>query len=143
MHEVERLALFAAALVGLAVSSYFTGVTYGLLPADWGAIPRFCRLEERTCRQIVETREARVFGVPNSVLGVAYYLILGAVAVRGGSLPDPWPALLLAVAWGTVVLGAYLTYRLLAVLKVPCPLCLFSHGLNLGIALFLTRSLAT
>ena len=135
---MDRVVLFVAALAGLAVSSYFTGVTYGVLPTDWRAIPRICRLEAKTCRQIIDTREARVFGVPNSLLGVAYYLVLGFVAVRGAPLPAPWPALLLAAAWGTVALGVYLTYRLLFVLRVPCPLCLFSHALNLGIALFLT-----
>lgn len=137
---VDPLALLVAALAGLAVSSYFTGVSYGFLPADWGLIPRFCRLEGRTCRLILDTREARVFGLPNSVLGIVYYAVLLVVSARGGRLEEPWATLLLAVAWGTVVLGAYLTYRLLAVLRVPCPLCLFSHALNLGIALFLTRS---
>ncbi len=142
MHGVDQLVLFVAALAGLAVSSYFTGVSYGLLPADWRVIPRVCRLEARTCRQILDTREARVFGVPNSAVGMAYYLVLGLAAALGDRLPAPWPALLLAAAWGTVALGGYLTYRLLAVLRVPCPLCLFSHALNLGIALLLTRSIA-
>jgi uncharacterized membrane protein len=139
---VDQLALFIAGLAGLAVSSYFTGVTYGHLPADWGFVPRACRLEARTCHQILDTREARVFGLPNAVLGMVYYAVLLAVAARGVRLSEPWATLLLAVAWGTVGLGVFLTYRLLAVLRVPCPLCLFAHALNLGIALLLTRSIA-
>lgn len=124
------LAIGLLAAVGLAIASYFTAVAYRWTTPDVRWIPAFCRLEERTCATVVFTPSARVFGPPNSLLGQAFYaaLLAGAVA---GRLADPllWP-LYLAASLVTVGLGAYLSYALLFVLRVPCPLCFASHGIN-------------
>lgn len=124
------VAIGLLAAVGLAIASYFTAVAYRWTQPDVRWIPSFCRLEERTCATVVFTPSARVFGPPNSLLGLTFYAALLAGAAAGW-LADPrlWP-LYLAASLATVGLGAYLSYALLFVLRVPCPLCFASHGIN-------------
>jgi len=132
-----RALIFLLALLGLAIATYFTGVAYRLIPPDTRYIPRVCRLGEDTCRKVVDTPRARVFGVPNSLLGMIYYVALMALAVAGTA--PPWLDLAYRlVAWGTVALGVFLTYSLLFITRVPCVLCFTSHALNLVIAIILT-----
>lgn len=125
------------AAAGLLVSTYFTAVAYRWIRPDARWIPRFCRMGERTCASIVFTPRARVFGLPNSVLGQLFYLALLAGAPLGllGQ-----PALFLLYLGGsllTVVLAVYLTYSLLFITRVPCVLCFTSHGINTVICLLL------
>lgn len=118
------------AAVGLAIASYFTAVAWRWTKPDVRWIPSFCRLEERTCASVVFTPSARVFGPPNSLLGQVFYAALLAGAAFG-RLTDPqlFP-LYLGASLVTVGLGIYLSYALLFVLRVPCPLCFASHGIN-------------
>jgi uncharacterized membrane protein len=99
MHGV----LILLSVVGLYISLYFSLVYYGLMGTRNRLVPAFCRMEEDACQLVVHHSDARVLGVPNSVLGAGYYSLFSRV-------------------------------------KVLCPLCLFSHGLNLVIAAFLTLS---
>ena len=124
------LAIGSLAAVGLVIASYFTAVAFHWMTPDARWIPSFCRLEERTCASVVFTPSARVFGPPNSLLGQLFYLALLAGTVSDW-LTDPrlW-ALYLGVSLLTVGLGVYLSYALLFVLRVPCPLCFTSHGIN-------------
>jgi uncharacterized membrane protein len=118
-------------LVGIAISSFFTGVAYHWVRPDTRWIPAVCRMGEQTCATIVFTPRARVFGVPNSVLGQLFYVTLAIVAITGG-LDAPLVRLAVLGASGvTVVLGLYLTYSLLFVTRVNCVLCFTSHALNL------------
>ena len=74
------------------------------------------------------TPRARVFGLPNSVLGQLFYLALLAGAPLG--LLD-WPALFmlyLGASLLTVVLAVYLSYSLLFITRVPCVLCFTTHA---------------
>ena len=123
-------------LIGFLISSYFTAVSYRWIRPDEKWIPAFCRLGERTCATIVFTPRARVFGLPNSVLGQVFYaaLVIGALTGRfeGGPL-----TLYLLASLVTVVLGAYLTYSLLFLTRVPCKLCFTSHFINLVIFIML------
>ena len=123
-------------LIGFLISSYFTAVSYRWIRPDEKWIPAFCRLGERTCVTIVFTPRARVFGLPNSVLGQVFYaaLVIGALTGRfeGGPL-----TLYLLASLVTVVLGAYLTYSLLFLTRVPCKLCFTSHFINLVIFIML------
>lgn len=135
-----RLLILLLAAAGLLLAAYFTGVTYRLIPADAPCIPRVCRLKEESCRRIVDTPRARVFGVPNSLLGMGWYLALAGLAAAGGAPPGLAAACEVA-AWGTVALGAFLTWSLLREIRVRCVLCFAAHALNLGIALVLTRAL--
>lgn len=126
----------ALAMVGLGIASYFTAVTYGWMRADSTLIPRLCRMERDTCAYVLETPQAKVFGLPNSALGIVYYLLVLSRCASGPWAPI-WESALLASALLTVALGAYLTYSLLYRLRVTCPLCLLSHAANALIALLL------
>ena len=67
-------------LAGLADSLYFTFAYYGRIrKARW--VPEIlCAREGSSCVTVVQTPYARVFGVPNSLLGILYYMAVIAVA---------------------------------------------------------------
>jgi uncharacterized membrane protein len=138
----------ALAAVGLYIAAYFTLVYYDVLEANTRLMPRVCRLEKRTCQTVLSTRFARVFGVPNSLLGVAYYIVVIVLVSTGwiragggvfiGSIGVEIGVAVLIVAWFTVLLAAFLAYSLFFIIKVPCPLCLAAHTINLALAVLLT-----
>lgn len=134
--------LIALSVVGLLISSYFTAVAYRWVPPDARWIPSFCRMDEKTCASIVFTPEARVFFVPNSALGLLFYLAIMAGAIFGWIYgPEPLSAAYVVASALTVSLGVYLSYALLFVNRVACPLCFTSHGINLVIFLVLVFGL--
>ncbi|MFQ5696346.1 MAG: vitamin K epoxide reductase family protein [Terriglobia bacterium] len=110
-------------LLGLANSLYFTLVYYGRLESREVPVA-FCRRSERTCLTILHTPYARVFGVPNSLLAIGFYLLTGLVA--GLALAEALPRWLwlvnLVVAAGAVLLAPYLVWSLVARLKTWCRL---------------------
>lgn len=126
-------AIAALAAAGLVIASYFTAVAWRWTPPDARWIPAFCRLETRTCAAVVFTPSARVFGPPNSLLGQIFYVALLAGAAAGW-LTDPrfW-ALYVGASLATVGLGVHLSYALLFVLRLPCPLCFASHAINAAV----------
>ena len=125
------------AAVGIAISTYFTAVAYRWVRPDTRWIPAFCRMGEKTCASIVFTPRARVFGLPNSVLGQAFYLALLAGLPLGLLDRPPLAALYLGASLLTVGLAVYLSYSLLFITRVPCVLCFTSHGINTVIFLLL------
>lgn len=125
------------AIVGLYIASYFTLVYYGLIGANTKLMPRVCQLEERTCQTVLGTRFARVFGVPNSLLGVFYYIAVVTIVLNGWNAA-PVGIALVVVAWFTVALGLFLAYSLFFIIKIPCPLCLAGHAINLTVAILLS-----
>ena len=124
------------AVVGLSVSTYFTAIAYRWVQPDARWIPTFCRMDEKTCASVVFTPQARVFGLPNSVLGQVYYLVL-LVGVGSGWIEGAVLYALLAASTLTVGLALYLSYSLLFVLRVPCRLCFTSHSLNIALCALL------
>ena len=115
--------LLGLAGVGLALSSYFTLAYYGWIEAH--ALPAaFCRREERSCVTVLQTPYARVFGVPNSLLGLLLYLLVGGLAAF--SLTGALPAWLWKVSFAgavlAVALAPYLIWALVAQLKTWCRL---------------------
>ena len=123
--------LVGLCLIGFGISSYFTGVAYHWVRPDTVWIPAICRMGEQTCATIVFTPRARVFGVPNSVLGLLFYATLGTVTMSGGLDETLVRVVLLCAGGVTVLLGLYLTYSLLFVTRVNCVLCFTSHAINL------------
>ena len=115
--------LLLLAGMGLANAIYFTLLYYRIVKPDSRKIPLFCSMEERTCEAVVFTRYGRIFYVPNSLLGIIFYLlIIGGAAskfVTGRYLMIDYA---LAGSGFTIVLGVYLIYALLVKLKTPCPL---------------------
>ena len=132
---IEFVIVFLS-IIGFLISSYFTAVSYRWIRPDEKWIPAFCHLGERTCATIVFTPRARVFGLPNSVLGQVFYVALVIGALTGLFEYDVLNLYLLASVV-TVVLGMYLTYSLLFLTRVPCKLCFTSHFINLVIFIML------
>ena len=127
------LVLVTLCAVGFVISGYFTGVTFRWVKPDARWIPPVCRLDRDTCALVVFTPQARVFGPPNAVLGLVFYLMLAAATLVGG-LDEPRIRLAMLGATGlTALLGLFLTYSLLWVIRVRCVLCLSSHVVNLAL----------
>jgi len=136
MNAARYLAVFLSA-IGLYIAAYFTLVYYGLIRANTKLMPNVCQLEEHSCQTVLGTRFARVFGVPNSLLGVGYYVVVISVLLIGWTT-SPVAIAMLAVAWFTVALGLLLAYSLFFIIRIPCPLCLTAHTINLTLAILLT-----
>ena len=148
---ILRLFIVLLSLVGLADSLYFTFAYYGRIrKARW--VPEtFCAREGSSCVTVVRTPYARVFGIPNSLLGILYYVALLAWIgfaprhlnisghiFRSFETVGLW---LLGASLLTVLLGFYLVYALRRVLGVHCPLCYAAHAIN--VALFVLLILAS
>lgn len=129
-HSVAiRLAVALLALAGLGDALYFTFAYYGRVKkARW--VPAIlCAREGSNCVTVVQTPYARVFTVPNSLLGIVYYVLLILWTMAGSSLPAlRWA--LLGASVGAVVLGFYLIYSLRRKLYTHCPLCYAAHAIN-------------
>ncbi len=115
--------MLGLALVGAALSTYFTLAYYGWIEAH--ALPAaFCRREERSCLTVLQTPYARLFGVPNSLLGLLLYLaVIALVALALMGTPPPWLYWgVLAGAAFSVLLAPYLIWALVARLRTWCRL---------------------
>ena len=117
--------MFFLPFLGLLISIYFTGVYYGWFSPDVFWIPKICRLERESCLTVLETPRAKIFGIPNSVFGIAIYIYI---------LLDQF---FFNPVWGLILIGfalirsVYLAYSLIFITKVPCVLCFTSHLVNL------------
>ena len=122
--------LVSLATVGLAISTYFTSVAFHWITPDTRWIPSFCRMDSKSCASVIFTPSARVFGPPNSLLGQMYYAAL-LITIGLDWLVDArvW-RIFVASSLVTLGMAVYLSYTLLVTLKVPCPLCFASHGIN-------------
>lgn len=123
--------------IGLVVAGAMT-LQYYRIPSEGRRKSAFCSTDGGPCSSVLETPQARVFGVPNSLLGIAYYLAMPAAVglwrfcgARGWLI-----AAFLATAAG-VIFGVYLAHALLFRLRIPCRLCWTSHGINLALLVLL------
>jgi uncharacterized membrane protein len=107
----------------MALSLHFTLAYYGRIQSP-AVPPALCRQEERACLTILRTPYARLFGVPNAVVGLAFYLLtaVGAGLTLAGRLPLWLWELNVALAAVAVLLAPYLVWALVARLKVWCRL---------------------
>lgn len=120
-------------VVGLWISIYFTGVFYKWFSPGVFWIPRVCQLEEKSCLLVLETPRAKIFGIPNSVFGIAMYLyVLFDLAFF-----PPYFGLVLCVL--ALIRSIYLAYSLIFITKIPCPLCFTSHIINFCLVLFYSK----
>jgi uncharacterized membrane protein len=133
----DGLLLFLS-LIGFLISLYFTLVYYRRIPANYYLVPRICRMKESACQTVLSTKDARLFGIPNSALGVLYYGVVFLVTVAGGwQEVDAMHGFILWISILVVLLSLYLSYSLLFRIKIMCPLCFVSHAINILIALLL------
>ena len=136
---VLRGLILLLSLAGLLDALYFTLAYYGRVKKARWVPASLCAPESSNCVSVVRTLYARIFGVPNSLLGSVYYLsLLGWTLAGGGGSPAVGAAawlrgtawLLIIVGAGAVLLGFYLIHALWRVLHVHCPLCYAAHAVN-------------
>ena len=145
---IIRILIVFLSIVGLANALYFTFAYYGRIKkARW--VPEIlCAREGSSCVTVVQTPYARVFGVPNSLLGIIYYVAVIAGAATDWSYGTNWgihladifmgPSSLIKLAGAvTVVLGFYLIYALRRKLHTHCPMCYLGHAINATLFLLL------
>jgi uncharacterized membrane protein len=141
VHPILGTLTVVLSLVGLGDAIYFTLAYYGRVEnARW--VPEIlCAREGSSCVTVVKTEYARVFGWPNSLFGMGYYLVLigwtfippdglAAADLKVPALTFLLRFLLTAASAVTVVLGAYLVYALREKLHTDCPLCYLAHVIN-------------
>jgi uncharacterized membrane protein len=146
---VLRVLINVLCLAGLANALYFTFAYYGRIKkARW--VPEIlCAQEGSTCVRVVQTPYARLFGVPNSLLGIVYYMLVMAWTMQSRTAAiklrfHPFAhvisvgmALLILVSMGTMVFGSYLIYALRRKLHVDCLLCYTAHAINTAVFVLL------
>ncbi len=115
------------AVVGLGISVYMTLAYYRRFRQGHGVA---CPVRG-ACASVLETEQARVFGVPNSLLGILFYAgTLGCLAGRQATGRTEWIAAAFAGAVLATGFGVALAYALLFRLRLSCPLCWTSHAIN-------------
>lgn len=130
--------IFALALTGSAISVYFTLAYYGRVKKSRWVPEILCAREDSSCATVVQSPYARVFGLPNSLLGIFYYATLIGWIAAGSTLQAVWLGwALVAVSVITVLLGFYLIYALRRILRIGCPLCYTAHAINAALLVLL------
>jgi uncharacterized membrane protein len=127
--------------IGLVISLYFTLVTYRLMSPDQRFIPKFCRMADNACAAIVDTPQARLLGVPNSLLGIVYYIGVILSVTSSFRTSTFLYAGEIGISVATIVMGGYLVHSLRRVLKVSCVLCMTGHLVNACILVLLIAGL--
>ncbi len=133
---MESFLLLLLAVVGLLIALYFVLVYYGLLRPDTRLVPAVCRMSDDSCQLVIRHPDAHIFGLPNAVYGVGFYLLV-IVSILFPDISFLHTAVLV-VSWISVAVGIYLIYSLFFKIKIPCPLCLTAHGINIVLAVVLT-----
>ena len=134
----------ALALAGLVIAVYFTLAYYGRVKKARWAPEILCAPEGSSCVAVVATPYARVFGMPNSLVGIVYYLTVVGWAVAGQRLSIVLSGaalslllVLIAASALAVILGFYLIYALRRKLRTDCPLCYAAHAINAALLVLL------
>jgi len=133
---VHRIIVGMLACAGFLISLYFSIASQGSASRIERYVPQFCRIDPASCARLLQTAEARLFGIPNSYLGLLFYTAL----IGSTLLSSLWQQLHFMLFFGSflaVCAGVYLTYVLLIRMKIRCMLCLASHAINLLIFLVL------
>lgn len=147
---MKVFSLAGLALAGLAISIYFTLAYYGRIRNARWVPAALCAREESSCVAVLRSRYARLFGVPNSLLGTVFYLAVIGWVMAGLEFQLPESGVgaslfmlalfaksLLVASGATVIVGFYLIFALRWRLRIRCPLCYAAHAINLGIFLLL------
>jgi len=138
---IVAVSLGVLGLTGFVIALYFTLMRFTRMNAYQRFIPPVCRMDEQTCLSLLDTAEARLFGVPNSAPGLLYYaLIMSTAVLLIGGNPLPLPTFVIAISTASAVVSIYLAYSLLFRIKIQCILCFTSHVINMLILLLLIRA---
>jgi uncharacterized membrane protein len=130
-------AILLLTLLGFLISFHFTLISLGKVSLAQSIVPSFCRADTGTCTAIVGTREARIFGPSNALMGIWYYGFVFLAAATGWLGHKSVGSFLLLLSWVSLAVSLYLAYVLMYRLRVTCTLCFISHGVNLLLSLCL------
>lgn len=139
--DVLRVGIVLLSLAGVCLAARFTWAFY----ASAARRRRDTQAPPSRCLDVLEAPQAAVWGVPNALLGLVWYGLILLWVLWPAPLAAwhwTWRAALVGSAWTAVGLGVYLTHALLVVLRLPCRLCLLSHGINAALALLLSVAAA-
>jgi len=121
--------------IGLIISIYFLAIYKGWVKGNKLLVPtKVC--SKNTCGDALNTSYARVFGVPNFVFGILYYICIILLTIF--AFDKIFWLIAVVVSWIVVIFSAYLANSLIRVLKIHCLLCFMSHLINLTIAIAIT-----
>jgi len=132
---IEKVVLLLC-LAGLYIALYFTLLAYGRIWSGTRMVPAFFRMGGGACSTVLKHPDARLFGLPNSLVGIVYYAGIATATVIFGV--TRMPALIVGASWAVVGAGVFLVYSLIARVRTSCRLCLASHLINLLLALALS-----
>lgn len=141
---ILRSSVIVLSLAGLGDALYFTFAYYGRVRRLRWVPQVLCAREDSSCVTVVRTPYGSIFGVPNSLLGIIYYLLVilwaacgqsASITIRAGmtSYIITFTGLLIAAGSVTVALGFYLIYALRRILHTDCPFCYAAHVINLAL----------
>ena len=127
----ESLAATALSIVGLGIAAYLTAAHYQQLPlacSNTGMID---------CASVTHSSYSGVAGIPVSVLGLGWFVLIGccSVATMRTSVTGSWLAAQLVLAGGGLLFVLYLVYAELVQLHRICEWCTIVHLLTLGLFL--------
>ncbi|MDR7416990.1 MAG: vitamin K epoxide reductase family protein [Armatimonadota bacterium] len=129
--------------IGFLDSLYFVLVQYRILPPNPRWLPRFCRMDEGRCFSILQAPEARLLGIPNSVVGLGIYPGVFAAVLLGRFGDRRWLDVALGGAAGATLASLYLTWALVRRLRTHCPLCYLAHVVNAALLALLVFAART
>lgn len=131
----SAMAALGLAMAGLISSIYFALAHYGRIKTG-DMIPTVAG--EGICVSILDTPYARVLGLPNSVFGITYYLLI-TFSAGYRLLFGEWLLLnvLIVVAVLAALFSLFLAWSLIFRIRVFCPVCFLSHAVNLALAVIL------
>ena len=122
--------------IGLFISALFAWASMAKppqgenLPLIWRIMPSLCNMEPGSCGSLLTTKQARIFGIPNYIMGIAFYLFALGIAIFTPMDPGTLYWVLVLVTTGAVFTGAFLIYSLIFTLQTNCPLCYMGHVVN-------------
>ena len=127
MGTVAAIGLLLCSALQGTISVYFATLMCPLpawLVRGLGRAAGACGIDGGSCRRVVQTPYARLFGgLPNVLVGIGWALLVIACAVVQlvtGTFPLWW--LCATIAWASIAVGIYLSWVLFVKLRDPCPL---------------------
>lgn len=125
--------IITLASIGIAVSLYAYYLTYKIQnQVDYKAA---CDINDQmSCTKATRSPYSKTFGIPNSVLGLAYYLaIIGFVVTNQ-------PQYLAYLVVGGLLATGYYAYLLFFKVRTICLVCVSTYIVNVLLFLFVFTS---
>ena len=126
-NDLSDALLWAALAAGAAAAVAALYGHYLVLPA-WLTGPEVCLMEDGGCAVLFRSPRSRLLGVPNALLGVTLYVLLGLGLARH------WPAALLFVMTVPAVAMSAFLGRSLVANHLQCRICWTGHIANAVLA---------